>query len=122
MAETVMGSPKRHTHPSARAVLEVAIPPCCSGRFGRTGFAEAGLHYDSALAALDLARTAYAEGGRLAEVRTLANEAAVQLTLAGAHSEAFAAQGLLLKAIRDDALTHALLVQVRQRIETLRPS
>jgi len=88
----------------------------------RTGFAEAGLHYDSALAALDLARTAYAEGGRLGEVRTLANEAAVQLTLAGAHAEAFAAQGLLLKAIRDDALTHALLVQVRQRIETLRPS
>lgn len=88
----------------------------------RTGFAEAGLHYDSALAALDLARTAYAEGGRLGEVRTLANDAAIQLTLAGAHSEAYAAQGLLLKAIRDDALTHALLVRVRRQIETLRPS
>jgi len=88
----------------------------------RTGFAEAGMHYDSALAALDLAQTAYAEGGLLPEVRTLANEAAIQLTLAGAHAEAFAAQGLLLKAIRDDALSHALIVQVRQRIESLRPS
>jgi len=88
----------------------------------RAGFAAAGLHYDAALAALDLARTAYAQGGPVGEVRALAEQAAVQLTLAGAKAEAFAAHRLVLQAIRDDVLSHALLVRVRQHLETLRPS
>jgi len=99
-------------HGEARAVYEEV----------RRGFADAGLHYRSALATLDLALTAHLEGGRLHEVRLMAEEATVQLTLAGAKPQAFAAQRLLLQAAQEGAVTLAVLEQVRRRLATLQPS
>lgn len=88
----------------------------------RRAFADADLHYSAALAALDLALTAYQEGGRLHEVSLMAEEATIQLTLAGAKPGAFAAQRLLLKAVEEGGVTLAVLERVRRRLEGLRPS
>jgi len=88
----------------------------------RRAFTNAELHYNAALATLDLALTAYQEGGHLHEVRQLAEEATIQLTLSGAKPGAFAAQRLLLRAVQEDAVTLAVLDRVRRRLEGLRPA
>jgi len=88
----------------------------------RVSSAEAGLFYDAALASLDLALTAYQEAGRAGEIRRMAEEAAVHLTLAGAKREAFAALRLILQAAREDALSLAVLESARQRLVALQPS
>jgi len=88
----------------------------------RTGFADAGIFYDAALVSLDLAITAFESGSNRAEVKLLAEEAAVHLTLAGAKEEAFTALRLVLQAVREDALTAAVLDRVRRRVAALQPS
>jgi len=99
-------------HGEARTVYELV----------RTGLSEAGMFYRAALASLDLAVTAHAEGGRRGEVLLMAEQAAVQLTLAGAKPEAFTALRLVLQAAREDAVTLAVIDQVRRRLAALQPS
>lgn len=87
----------------------------------RTGFADAGMHYDVALVSLDLALAAFEEG-HLAEVQHMAREASYYLTLGGAKQEAFTALQLLLIALREEQLTRTILTTVRDRVAALQPS
>lgn len=88
----------------------------------RNGFAEAGIFYRAAAASLDLALTAFQHAGDRGEIHRLAEEAAANLTLAGAKTEAFAALRLILQAARRDALTLAVLEDARQRLAAVQPS
>lgn len=88
----------------------------------RTGFAAAGIFYDAALASLDLAITAFEGGHHRGEVRLMAEEATVQLTLAGAKAEAFTALRLLLQAVREESLSVAVIERIRRRVAALQPS
>ncbi len=88
----------------------------------RNGFAEAGIFYRAAVASLDLAVTAFQQAGNLSEIRRMAEEAAAHLTLAGAKREAFGALRLILQAVRQNALSLAVLQSARQRLVAVQPS
>lgn len=88
----------------------------------RSGFVDARIFYDAALVSLDLALTAHQEGAPTDEVQRRAEEATVQLTLANAKPEAFAALRILLQAAQEDALSVAVLRKVRRRVAALQPS
>ena len=88
----------------------------------RTAFADQGLFYRAALTSLDLAIAAYAENANRAEVRLMAEQAAVQLTRAGAKQEAFAALRLLFETVREEVVTLGVIESVRRRVAALQPS
>lgn len=88
----------------------------------RNGLAEAGIFYRAAVASLDLALTAFQQAGDRREIRRMAEEAAAHLTLAGAKREAFGALRLILQAVRQDALSLAVLQAARQRLVSVQPS
>ena len=97
---------------AAREVYETVRATCI----------ERGLFYHAALASLDLAIAAFAENANHAEVRHMAEEAAVYLATAGAKAEAFQALHVLLSSLHKDALTLSVLEQVHRRLATLQPA
>lgn len=85
----------------------------------RDEFLVAGLGYDAALVALDLA-TLYLEQGRNAEVRQLALWTSTLFETQDVHREALAALALFRRAALEDALTVAELRRLSRHVATLR--
>lgn len=85
----------------------------------RDAFLHAGLGYDAALVALDLA-SLYLEQGRTAEVREIAVWTSTLFEAQDIHREALAALALFRRAALEDALTVAQLQRLTRRMTLLR--
>lgn len=84
----------------------------------RTGFAEAGLPYDLALASLDLA-SLWLEQGRIREIRVVLDETVAVFEARGIRREAIAALLMLREAIEMERATAALLRTVASELQRL---
>ena len=84
----------------------------------RSGFAEAGLPYDLALASLDLAAL-WLEQGRTREIRTLLDETVAVFQARGIRREAIAALLMLREAIEMERATASLLRTVASELQRL---
>lgn len=83
------------------------------------GFVEAGMGYDAALAALDLAEL-YLAGERFGEARELAARMLRVFAYRDVHREALAALAILHQAIERDAATVALVREVARHLQLAR--
>ena len=84
----------------------------------RSGFAEAGLPYDLALASLDLA-SLWLEQGRTREIRVVLDETVAVFQERGIRREAIAALLMLREAIEMERATAALLRTVASELQRL---
>ncbi|MFW6175376.1 MAG: hypothetical protein ACOC7L_01000 [Acidobacteriota bacterium] len=82
---------------------------------------EEGIHYATALIALDEAETACLLGN-LDHMAAMVEEASILLVKAAAKHEALAVIRLPLRTIEGQTVTRATLAQARQRIAALKPS
>lgn len=85
----------------------------------RAAFAEQGIGYDAALAALDLA-TLYVGQGRWAEVRALASEMILLFEARHQHRDALAALILFHKAAESESLTAAMVQEIAGQLRKAR--
>lgn len=85
----------------------------------RRGFVEQGIGYDAALVSLDLA-VLYAEQGRTAETRELAQEMLAVFDSRGVRTEALAAAFLFCNAVSKEQASLEALTSLRQRIQQVK--
>lgn len=85
----------------------------------RDGFLREGIGYDAALAALDLA-TLYAEEGRTAELKRVAEEIVPVFEAQDVHREAAAALMLFQDAVRTEQVTLRYILELTRYLELAR--
>lgn len=102
----------------ARAQLDLAAAETAYDAV-RQGFASRGLGYDAALAALDLA-TLYAEQGRTAELKQVAEEIVPIFESQDVHREAAAALMLFQDAVRAEQVTLGYVLELSRYLQRAR--
>jgi tetratricopeptide (TPR) repeat protein len=85
----------------------------------RTGFMSRGIGYDAALVALDLA-TLYAEQGRTAELKKIAEEIVPVFEAQDVHREAAAALMLFQDAVRTEQVTLGYVLELTRYLQRAR--
>lgn len=102
----------------ARAAGDLVTAEACY-QGARNGFLELGNGYDAAIAALDLA-TLYAEQGRTADLKKLAEDIVPIFEAQDVHREAAAALMLFQDAVRAEQVTLRYLIELSRYLEHAR--